>query len=163
MAEALSAVSTASYILAVVFSIISVFLWIRFRILDVIGDLSGRTAKKSITRLREMNEKNGAKHKEAVYSTNERKEKIDNSLGTGLLSENRENNVSVSAQTGLLAGETMEIGSPKKTSKEIPEEETSELKITHTKDSNRKSDKLQEIGFELIEEIIFIHTDEVPD
>ena len=41
--------------------ILAVFIWFKFDILAVIGDLSGSTAKKSIARMRENNEKSGVK------------------------------------------------------------------------------------------------------
>lgn len=161
MAEIFNIVSIVSYILAIVFLIISVFLWIKFKILGVIGDLSGRTAKKSITKMREMNEKNGAKFYKAnpnfgkeTGSIIKEVEKIKESNSeTGLLYENRENNVSISAQTGLLAGETVEI---------VDTEETTELEKIRVEKKDRQNDVIEKTGFELIEEILLIHTDEVP-
>lgn len=153
MAEALNLVSVISYVLAVVFSIISVFVWIKFRILEIIGDLSGRTAKKSITKMRKTNEKNGARfYKEKLDFEKEGKAKKENDMETGLLYENKESNVSISAQTGLLSGETMEIAST---------DETTELETIPIKNNFGQSSVIEEIGFELIEEIILVHTDEV--
>jgi len=61
MAEILSTVSIVSFALAAVFIVLVVVFWIRFGILGIIGDLSGRTAKKSIAKMRENNEKTGKK------------------------------------------------------------------------------------------------------
>jgi len=162
MAEVLSVVSTVSYILAVIFSICSVILWFKFKILRVIGDLSGRTAKNSITRTREMNEKRGANfysakpgfNKDMGFQIKEENKKKENDAGTGLLNENRENSISISAQTGLLAGETMEM--------EIADtDETTELETVRVRNNDRQGSVTEEIDFELIEEIILVHTDEV--
>ncbi len=158
MAGILEIVSNVSYILAVVFLIISVFLWFRFKIREVIGDLSGRTAKKSITKMRETNERNGARFyktkpdfsKDNFYRTKAEEKPRETSLDTGLLSENRETHVS--APTGLLSAETMEIAGT---------EETSELGNAHEENADRQRDIIQETGFELIEELIITHTDEV--
>lgn len=60
-AEILSLISTISYILAVVCLTLAVFFFFKFQIPSVIGDLSGRTAKKSIARMRDSNEKAGGK------------------------------------------------------------------------------------------------------
>lgn len=41
--------------------LLAVFLFIKFRIISVIGDLTGKTARKSIQKMREENEKSGVK------------------------------------------------------------------------------------------------------
>ena len=61
MANILSIVSIVSFVLAGICFLLAVFFWFRFNIPAVIGDLSGRTARKSIAKLREGNEKSGAK------------------------------------------------------------------------------------------------------
>lgn len=60
-AEILSLVSLISYIVAGVCLVLAVFLWFFFKIPSVIGDLSGRTAKKSIEKMRQANTKSGSK------------------------------------------------------------------------------------------------------
>ena len=44
-------ISTISFSLSLLFFLLSLFLWLKFDIWRIIGDLSGRTAKKSIERL----------------------------------------------------------------------------------------------------------------
>lgn len=61
MAEALSTVSLISFIVAGVCLAAAAFVWIRFNIPAVIGDLTGRTAKKSIAEQRRRNESSGNK------------------------------------------------------------------------------------------------------
>lgn len=61
MANVLSIISIVSFVLAGICFVLAVFFWFRFKIPAVIGDLSGRTARKSIAKLREGNEKSGVK------------------------------------------------------------------------------------------------------
>lgn len=60
-AEIFELISTVSYVLAGVFLVLTIYLAYRFRIWAVIGDLTGRTARKSIERLRKANEDSGNK------------------------------------------------------------------------------------------------------
>lgn len=59
MAETLSLIATAALIAAAVCLVVTVVIFIRFGIPSVIGDLSGRTARKSIAQTRKNNEKSG--------------------------------------------------------------------------------------------------------
>lgn len=61
LSENLSTVTIAFYVLACVFFAFAVFSFIIFKIPNVIGDLSGRNARKSIAQMRENNEKSGKK------------------------------------------------------------------------------------------------------
>ena len=61
MAETLSNLSVIAYVVAAVCLVLAVFLWFIFKIPTVIGDLSGRTARKSIAKMRSANEKSGNK------------------------------------------------------------------------------------------------------
>lgn len=58
-AEILSLISTISFVIAAISFALAVFFWFSFKIPSVIGDLSGRTAKKSIARMRASNERAG--------------------------------------------------------------------------------------------------------
>ena len=59
MVEILFTISIISFILSGTAFIVAVFCWFRFKIPQVVGDLSGRTAKKSIERMRAGYEKSG--------------------------------------------------------------------------------------------------------
>ena len=61
MTQTLQLLSTVAFAVAGACLILAVFLWFFFKIPSVIGDLSGRTARKSIARIREANEKSGNK------------------------------------------------------------------------------------------------------
>lgn len=59
MAETLSMISLISFLAAGAFAVLAVILWFVFRIPTVAGELSGRTAKKSVERMRKNNEEAG--------------------------------------------------------------------------------------------------------
>ena len=61
MTQTLQLLSTVAFAVAGACLILAFFLWFFFKIPSVIGDLSGRTARKSIARIREANEKSGNK------------------------------------------------------------------------------------------------------
>ncbi len=61
MADIFLAISRISYISFGILFLIVVFFWFKFKIPSIISDLSGRTAKKSIERIREDNNKSGSK------------------------------------------------------------------------------------------------------
>ena len=61
MADRLSIISLVSFIFAGICFALAVFFWFSFRIPKVIGDLSGRTARKSIAKMRASNEESGKK------------------------------------------------------------------------------------------------------
>jgi|GEM_PF-404035 len=56
-----SIISIVAFAIAGIAFVAAVVMWINFRIPKIIGDLSGRTAKKSIEQRRSANEKSGAK------------------------------------------------------------------------------------------------------
>lgn len=57
MVETLKTLSVISYVLAGISLLTSVILWFLLKIPRVIGDLSGRNARKSIAEMRNVNEK----------------------------------------------------------------------------------------------------------
>lgn len=61
MTQIYQIISIVTFSLAAVSLGLAVILWFKFRIWKIIGDLSGRTAKKSIERMRSANEKSGRK------------------------------------------------------------------------------------------------------
>ena len=60
-AEILYLISMICFVIAGISFVLAVFFWFFFRIPTVIGDLSGRTARKAIARIRAHNEKVGGK------------------------------------------------------------------------------------------------------
>lgn len=59
-AEILSLISVISFVICGIAFVLAVFFWFFFKIPAVIGDLSGRTARKSIEKMRSGNEKAAA-------------------------------------------------------------------------------------------------------
>ncbi len=61
MAETLAELAAVSFLLSGISLALSVFFWFFFGIPAVAGDLTGRTARKSIARMRDANERSGVK------------------------------------------------------------------------------------------------------
>lgn len=169
MAEILSIISTVSYILAALFLILAVFLWFKFKIPIIVGDLTGRNAKKSIAKIRENNEKTGVKtHRSSktnvdrgklttdIKKENKKAEKstvIDYYAETGLLNENNArnaNDVVVEQGTSLLNSDTTET---------LDDAETTLL--ADGRSTQQRDEAVKRLDFRMLEEIIMIHTDEV--
>jgi hypothetical protein len=58
MAEIYDIVSVVAFVLAAIMIAAAIILWFKFDIYRIAGDLSGRTAKKTIADMRRKNEKN---------------------------------------------------------------------------------------------------------
>ncbi len=165
MAETLSTLSIISFAIAGVCLVLAVFFWFFFRIPSVIGDLTGRTARKSIARMRAANEKTGVKgYKESKANAARGKltgaipdsDKLikKNTTGnnqnpeTGLLAENQADRPESEA-TGILESET--------TGLLVDEEATAPLDTPAQKHAKRTGGK----KMTMIDEVMLIHTDEV--
>lgn len=165
MAELLSTLSIISFIAAGVCFAFSVFFWIFFRIPTIIGDLSGRTAKKSIEKMRTANEKSGTKsYKESRI--NAERGKITDSMKRSKNLIGIQNNFNERPDTGLLnenyAGQNL------KEAKDILNSDTTGLLVDKEETdslNNLKADitiKLNEkTKMQILDEIILIHTEEV--
>lgn len=163
--EILELISLISYILSGISLLLAIFFWVKFRIPSVIGDLSGRTAKKSIERMRVTNEKSGKK----VYRTSttnlkrgkltgtmpDSKELIDDGKGkeeTELLQEN--NPVNISSQS--YSGETDVLDERQETSLLVEEYEATvrDYEVSPKVPKNRNS-------LVMLDEVILVHTQDV--
>ena len=170
--QTIETLSTISFAVAGVCLILAVFFWFFFKIPSVIGDLSGRTARKSIAKMRAANEKTGAKsYKES--KTNAERGKLtgtmpdsgklkkkkevpdDGKPETGLLAENKADGLESEA-TGMLDEATSILGS-ETTGLLIDDNATAPLDAPVHKQVVRTGEK----KLEIIEEVIFVHTDEV--
>lgn len=165
MAQTLQTLSIISFAVAGVCLVLAIFFWFFFKIPTVIGDLSGRTARKSIAKMRAANEKTGTKsYKES--KTNAERGKLtgtmpdsgkfnkkneapdDDKPETGLLVDNKANGLD-SEETGMLESET--------TGLLIDENATAPLDAqAHNPIARTGGKKL-----EIIEEVILVHTEEV--
>jgi len=102
MAEILSVISLISYILAGVCLAFAVFFWFKFKIPAVIGDLSGRTAKKSIAKMRENNEKSGKKSYRPS-AVNKERDKLTGSMSVTKKESSKQKKKEEILETGLLS------------------------------------------------------------
>lgn len=164
MAETLSTLSIISFVVAGLCLAVAVFLFVYFKIPSVIGDLSGRTARKSIAKMRIANEKTGSKSyntsktnadrgkltgtvQGADAISNKAYEREDTRPETGLLSDNKAEHVDSQA-TRLLDDEATGL---------LMDENATAL-LNETKQPVRRSGGKK---LNLIESVMLIHTDEV--
>lgn len=167
MAETLSTLSTVSFVIAVVFLIVSVYLFFLFRIPTIIGDLTGRNARKSIEKIRAANEKSGAKsYRESsinaergkltepvsVFATPKKQAQSANTSQdrpeTGLLIENRDTDPT---------SERTQVLDPETTTLLVDNDATASLDRVLKKRAKRAGGQ----KLKMIDEVLLIHTDEV--
>ncbi|MGN0317028.1 MAG: hypothetical protein ACI4E1_03730 [Lachnospira sp.] len=160
MADILHTLSIISLILAVLFVVLAIALWFVFKIPNVIGDLSGRNARKSIARMRQNNERTGDKtHKASEKNLNRGKltgtmegigkTEPSNIEETGLLNENLAH--SYEAQdTGLLVDVK---------ATELLEESAETASLDNSAPIPNRAPST--VIIQLIEEVMLIHTEEV--
>lgn len=170
MAETLSTLSIVAFISAGVFFLFAAFFWFFFRIPSVIGDLSGRTARKSIAKMRMANEKSGLKSyktsktnasrgkltSEAGEETNASREKNLKRPETGVLEENREREY-ITFQTEKMSEDSTERLDVNFEDMSGSEEETMPLNLSGR--SGQRRDRGVQLA--MIEQVMIIHTDEV--
>lgn len=162
MADALFLISVISFAAAGVFLVIAMALFLIFKIPVVFGDLSGRTAKKSIESMRKNNERTGNKSyssssvnmargklTENITGSDRKKTEIIRQNGeTGLLNENQ------AIDYQRIDTEILE------TTTEVLRDEnaTTPLEDVQSVCGRKKESSMK---FTMIEEVIFIHTEEV--
>lgn len=161
MAEVLSIISLVSFIVSGLCFVLAIFFWFFFKIPSVIGDLSGRTARKSIAKMRTNNELTGNKsYKSNVVKFNREKNTgaVNTSEKTEKAKKKTEKADKNHPETGLLknnkAGLKVDVEA---TGLLNEEDETAML-------ANVPVNEPQNIaGVELLmlDDIMLIHTDEV--
>lgn len=166
MAETLGTLSIISFVVAGITLAIAIVLWFFFEIPTVVGDLTGRTARKSIARMRAENEKTGTKKYKESKTNIERGKLTETMSGinrntdddrpeTGLLAENRGGDTETE-ETGLLNAETSTVSDSETTGLLVDENETVSL--------GNEVETKERIGgksLTMIEEVMLIHTEEV--
>lgn len=152
MADMLTVISIGSFVAAGVFLVIAIVLFFVFRIPSVLGDLSGRNAKKSIEKMRKSNEMTGNKpHSPGVTNVNRGK------ITETIKGHEKTKVVGLNGETGLLAEnyqagyEESETGIPGNTT-EI---------LSDVNETVVLGGKVEEAVFEYMENTVFIHTEEV--
>ena len=165
MADILSIVSLVSFIIAGISLVVAVFLWINFKIPTVIGDLTGRTARKSIAKMRASNEASGSKSYRPS-TTNVNRGKLTDTMPdsvklnqqvtapapfdkgqTGILDENKASGNSAES-TAMLDDSATEL---------LLGSEETEL-LAQEAQAKRKAAKKK---LRMLDEVIYTHTDEV--
>lgn len=165
MAHTLQILSIVSFAVAGVCFVLAVFFWIFFKIPTVIGDLSGRTAKKSIAKMRAANEKSGVKSYKASKLNAERGKLTSTMPGIEKAKKGKSGANSEKPETGLLAGNRAEELDPEATCK--LESETTGLLIDDNATTplapTTHSPIPRSVGkrLEMIEEVMLVHTEEV--
>lgn len=156
MAETLSRFSIISFIAAGVFLLLAIVLFFYFRIPTVIGDLTGKNAKKTIARMRENNEKSGSK----VRPSNNKGSR-EKRTGSDTKKE-----TAVAARSAPDEGGMPETGLLKDNQASVLGEST--VMLENTEQTALLPDALQDaapkvssVKITMIEEIIYIHTQEV--
>ncbi len=164
MAEILSIISLISFCAAGVSMLLAVIFFIKFKIPSVIGDLSGRNARKSIEELRETNLKSGNRsykpsrinlERGKLTETMQGQKKAELSKGaedegrpeTGLLEEN--------PAVPVYSEETVPLTDELSTDVLADDNETV---LLETPDSTGQRSGGVEIS--IMEEIMYVHTDE---
>lgn len=180
MAETYNLISIISFIVALIFTILAVVLWFAFKIPSVIGDLSGRTAKKSIENLRKYNDKSASNLYKPSSTSNSRAKLTDTMeqdkkepdskeihYETGLLHDNKVEQYE-SEETGILIDdEATGILLDDNATELLIDEETGILtddNIKETFEEDKEEEDLRkrrDSKLTMIDETIYIHTDEV--
>ena len=169
MAGTFSTISLISFIAAGVFFVLAVVFWIVFHIPSVIGDLSGRNAKKNLNAIRLNNEKTGNKAYrpsktnlergkitspiEPDVGVNEYQNVQTDMVGTGVLNERPlPTTESSEAETTMLNAVT----TTEPLSAEDAENETTVL----ASDVNAYENRTNAHSISIIDEEMIVHTNE---
>lgn len=155
MAETLKVLSIIFFTVSGVCMTLAVFFWIFFKNQDVVSNLSGRIARKSIVKMRTANEKNGLKfYRESKTNAERRKftEKI-------LQETPKQKNVcleQIRPEMGILV--------TNKTDK-VESEETRLLMdgevVTRPLNSRVYRQRMTSKKLKIIEEVIIVHTEDI--
>lgn len=189
MAAKLATASVILLVLSAVFLLLAIFFFLLFNIPSVISDLSGRTAKKSILKLRAANEKSSNKFYGSSERNKERGKLTDSIKQTGKSSpkdaekrkakkQDKKGLVFASMddrpETGLLAenhfdqgttgNETTALSADGETDELFPQysDDGSTMELDGAENTAHKPVKRTGgIKLTVLDEVILIHTDEV--
>lgn len=157
MASTLSILSMIAFVLAGISFILAVFFWFKFDIPNVYGDLSGRNARKSIEQMRANNQKAGNQSYRSS-PINVARGKLTSPMTTSDLKTKKTEHEEADTDplTDVLStNKAVDISSA--TTVSLEEEcETELLEFEPIEKIQIKSKKLK-----MIDEIIYIHTNEI--
>lgn len=164
MADTLSTLSIIFFIASGVLLGIALILFFVFNIPSVIGDLSGRTAKNSIKKMRLSNESSGSKSYK-TSETNAQRGKLTSAMPS---SENKEATQEKQAPKTAAPKEQTETGLLFENASKMPFTESTELldvpaneDIHESAAYEKAASNAERIQLTVIEEVMLIHTDEV--
>lgn len=150
MAQIYNMISNIAFGLSALTFLMAVFFAMKFKVWNIIGDLSGSTARKSIAQMRADNEKAGDRQRRMFRSNDtqvEFAERNPNASGTKLLVGETE---SLEEQTKLLLDETTKLLGET----ELLMGETELLDIQSQEDRTKSFKIIQSIVYTQSEEII---------
>lgn len=144
MAQIYQVISIVAFCLAGVSFLLGIFFWLKFNIWKIIGDLSGRTARKSIEQIRTANEMSGKKsHRPTPVAVSRGKLTEPIELGKKTKSAQKEEEDTVVLQYSSNGTELLEPG------KSVLEK------------SFKKEFSKEAATFEILQSIVVTHTSEV--
>jgi Sec-independent protein translocase protein TatA len=156
MADTLSFISVISFVAATIFLIVAVIFWFVFKIPTVIGDLSGRNARKSIEQMRRSNEQSGAKS----YKTGKKNEGRGKLTSTMHVIEKKDSEETEFLQESVVMDidvlETAPLVEGEETELLVDENETAPLLDEEPMDTRPKP----KVFIQLLDEITYTHTNE---
>ena len=165
MANVLSIVSRVSFVIAGICFVLAIFFWINFKIPNVIGDLTGRTARKSIAKMRASNEASGNKsYRPSV--TNINRGKLTDTMPDSAKLKNKSSASTTfdKEQTAIL--EENKVSGSRAESTTLLDDYATEFLLDGDetelleKEEQAKS-KAAKKNLRMLDEVIFTHTDEV--
>lgn len=158
MAEILSILSLVSFIISGLCFVLAIFFFIKFGIPTVIGDLTGRTARKSIAKMRESNKKSGNKSYKPSTANVNRGKITDTMPDSGKIDKNNKASENEHPETGLLNTNKAELNENIEATGLLNEDEETSL-LEHSKHNEVK--KVGGINLNMLDEVMLIHTNEV--
>lgn len=169
MAETLSMISIIAFVLAGICLVVTLILFIYFKIPSIIGDLSGKTARKSIEQMRQNNEKTGKKSYK-TSKVNEKRGKLTDSISsineTSKTVQKSKKNEDERPETGLLdenkirnlkKNETEFLNGNEGFDSDLDENETVPLDVYE----NSHKTKSDGVPIQILEEVILTESEEV--
>lgn len=155
MVELIKTLSVISYSAAALCLLFSIFIWFRFKILSVINDLSGKTARKAIEQIRNNNIRSGDKAYRSSQ-VNIKRGPLTESIPDANSAETEK---LPTDQIGSSSPETTLFHEEGKTELLLNSEGTTVLNksINYPADSSERN----KVKITILEQVVLIHTSEV--
>lgn len=152
-AELLGWISIVGFILSILFAALAIYIYFKYKILDVVNDLNGKTAQREIALIKKHNsELNSSYKQDAFYVNNDDATKEMTERINRETLYNKNNNA-----TTILSDEQNE----KETIILEDFNQTTVLSTGHTEELYNKKVKLRDIKFQVVKSEIDIHSQEI--